>query len=268
VSCTPAGSYLDLSAAGSRSYISILLNAYASVDVTAIRDAIRSLVQHIFSGSILFEHDPEEVHFWLSSLPIGARAFDAESPEGTLLSNERAAVVNFLDDCVQLCLKAPYGYIEELSNSSLEITTANDYQPGGSTPSPLLATVIEQISSKITTNLSPSDTLAIVSFARRLIVRLAGKMEGLGLLVRLSEKLVSLPVSEILEDNHVVANAVAQEITMLKSYLTLLSDPAVPMPVLESPSSPAVADFLVRVENTSLRTILCFLYTCSANQRL
>ena len=130
---------------------------------------------------------PEESPFLaISSLPIGARPFDAESSEGTLLSNERAAVVNFLDDCVQLCLKAPYGYIEELSNSSSEITTANGYQPGGSTPSPLLATVIEQISSKITTTLSPSDTLAIVSFARRLIVRLAGKMEGLGLLVRLS----------------------------------------------------------------------------------
>jgi nucleolar pre-ribosomal-associated protein 1 len=225
------------------------------------------LVQHIFSGSILFEHDPEEVHFWLSSLPIGVRPFDAESPESTPFFNERAAVVNLLDDCVQLCLKAPYGYIEELSYSSSETTTANGYQPGGSPPSPLLATVIEQISSKVTTSLSPSDTLAIVSFARRLIVRLAGKMEGLGLLVHLSEKLVSLPVSEILEENHVVANAVAQEITMLKNFLTLLGDPAAPIPVLESPSSPVVADFLYRVENASLRTILCFLYTCSANQR-
>jgi nucleolar pre-ribosomal-associated protein 1 len=252
---------------GSRSYISILLTAYSSVDITAIRDTIRSLVQHIFSGSILFEHDPEEVHLWLSSLPIGARPFDAESPGGTLLFNERSAVVDFLDDCIQLCLKAPYGYIEELSTSSSETTAANDYQPGGNTLSPLLAAVIEQISSKIPTGLSPSDTLAIVSFVRRLIVRLAGKMEGLGLLVRLSEKLVSLPVSEILEEHHVVANAVAQEITMLKNYLTLLGDPAAPVPVPESPSS-AVADSLDRVENTSLRTALCFLYTCSANQRL
>jgi nucleolar pre-ribosomal-associated protein 1 len=201
-------------------------------------------------------------------LPIGTRPFDAESPEVTPLFNERAAVVNFLDDSIQLCLKAPYGYIEELSNSSSEITTVNGYQPGGSTPSPLLATVIEQISSKIATSLSPSDTLAIVSFARRLIVRLAGKMEGLGLLVRLSEKLVSLPVSEILEDNHVITNAVAQEITILKSHLTLLGDPAVLMPVLESSSSRAVAELLDRAENTSLRTARCFLHTCSANNRL
>ena len=224
-------------------------------------------MQHIFCESILFEHDPEEVHLWLSSLPIGARPFEAESHEGILLFNERDSVVNFLDDCVQLCLKAPYGYIEELSNSSSETTTASGYQPGGNTLSPLLATVVEQILSKIT-SLSPSDTLAIVSFARRLVVRLTGKTEGLGLLVRLSEKLVSLPVGEISEENRVVANAVTQEITILKSYLTLLSDPAAPMPVLESPSSPAVADFLGRVENKSLRTTLCFLYTCSANQRL
>ncbi len=203
-------------------------------------------------------------------MPIGARPgpFDVENLEGTLLFNERAAVVNFLDDCVQLCLKAPYGYIEELSNFSSEVSTANGYQPGGNTLSPLLATVIEQILSKITTSLSPPDTLAIVSFARRLIVRLAGKMEGLGLLVRLSGKLVSLPVSEILEENQVVANAVAQEVTILKNHLTLMGDPAAPMPVLECPSSPAVADLLDRVENTSLRTALCFLYTCSANQHL
>lgn len=225
-------------------------------------------MQHIFSGSILFEHDPEEVHLWLSSLPIGARPLDAEGPDGTLLFNERAAVVNFLDDCVQLCLKAPYGYIEELSNFNSETVSASGYQPGGNAPSPLLATVIGQILSKITTSFSPSDTLAIVSFARRLIVRLASKTEGLGLMVRLSEKLVSLPVGEILEENHVVAKAVAHEITILKNYLTLLDDPAAPMPVLERPSSPAVADFLDRVENASLRTSPHFLYTCSANRRL
>lgn len=201
-------------------------------------------------------------------MPIGTRPFDAENPEGTLLFNERAAVVSFLDECIQLCLKAPYSYIEELSNSSSETTTANIYQPGGSTLSPLLVTVIEQTSFKITTSLSPSDTLAVVSFARRLTVRLAGKMEGLGLLVRLSEKLVSLPVSGILEENHVVANAVAQEIAMLKNYLALLGDPAVPITVLEGPSSAAVADFLDRIENTPPRTTLCSLYTWSANQRI
>ncbi len=216
----------------------------------------------------MFEHDPEEVHFWLSSFPIGARPLDAESPKGTPLLNEQAVVVNFLDDCVQLCLKAPYGYIEELRTSSSETAATDNCQIGGNTLSPLLATIMEQICTKIAASLSPSDTLAIVSFARRLIVRLAGKMEGLGVLIRLSEKLVSLPDGEMLRNNVIVARAVAQEITILKNYLTLLGDPAAPTPVLESPSSSAVADFLDWVENTSLRTALCFLYICSANQRL
>ena len=254
--------------AGPRSSISILLTAYASVDITAIRDAIRSLVQHIFSGSILFEHDPEEVRFWLSSLPMGARLLDVESPEGTPLLNEQAAVVSFLDDCVQLCLKAPYGYIEELSPStSFETTTANGYQLGGNTLSPLLASVMEQISSRITASLSPSDTLVIVSFARRLIVRLACKTEGLGLLLRLSEKFVFPPVREIVEENHViVAKAVAQEITTLKSYLSLLGNPVAPVSVSESPSSSVVDDFLDRFENTAPRTTLFFLRVRFANQ--
>jgi hypothetical protein len=80
-------------------------------------------------------------------------------------------------------------------------------------------------------------------------------MESLGLLIYLSEKLVSLPVSMISEGNH--AKAVAQEITILKNYLILLGDPAAPIPVPESPS-PAVTAFLDQVENASLRKSLPF----------
>lgn len=246
------------SAVGSRSYISILLMAYASANITAVRDAIGFLVQHIFSGSILFEHDPEEVYFWLSSLPIDGRPLGAESPDHTPFLNEQTAVVKFLDDCIQLCLKTPYGYIEELCNFSSETTVANGYQLGGNALSPLLATVMEQFASRIAAGLGPSDTLSIVSFARRLLVRLSGKMESLGILICLSEKLVSLRISEVLEEDHInVAKAVAQEITILKNHLMLLGDPAAPIPVLESPSS-AVADLLDRIEDTSLRTTLCF----------
>jgi nucleolar pre-ribosomal-associated protein 1 len=241
--------------------------AYASVNITAVRDAIGSLIQHIFSGSILFEHDPEEVHFWLSSLPIYARPLDAESPGHTPFLNEQAAVVKFLDDCIQLCLKTPYGYIEELCTSSSETTTANGYQLGGNALSPLLATVMEQIPSRIAAGLGPSDTLSIVSFVRRLLVRLPGKMESLGLLICFSERLASLPISEIAEENHInVAKAVSQEITILKNHLALLGDPAAPVLGLESPSF-AVADFLDRIEGTSFRTVLCFLRISSINER-
>ena len=240
--------------------------AYASANITAVRDAIGSLVQHIFSGSILFEHDPEEVHFWLSSLPIDPRPLDAESPEHTPFLNEQAPVVKFLDDCIQLCLKSPYGYIEELCTSSSETTTANGYQLGGTALSPLLATVMEQISSRIAAGLGPSDTLSIVSFVRKLLIRLSGKMESLGLLIWFLERLASLPVSEIAEENHVnVAKAVSQEITILKNHLALLGGPATPVQVPECPS--VVVDFLDQIEGASLCTILNFLHISTSNER-
>jgi nucleolar pre-ribosomal-associated protein 1 len=221
----------------------------------AIRDEIRSLVQHVLSESILFEHDPDEIYFWLSSLPIGVRPLDAETPDGTPLLNEQAAVVNFLDECIHLCLRAPYGYIEGLHAASSDPTAASSYQHEGNSFSPLLVTVMEQISSRIATSLLPSDILAIISFSRRLLVRLAGKRENLGLLVHLSDKLTSLPVGEtLLEDHAIIAKAVTQEITILKNSLLLLDDPATHMSLRENSPS-AVADFLDRIENTPLRTM-------------
>jgi nucleolar pre-ribosomal-associated protein 1 len=170
--------------------------------------------------------------------------------------NEQTAVVNFLEDCVQLCLKTPYHYIEELCVPSSEISTAKGFQLGGNTPSPLLATVMEQIPSRIAAGLCSSDTLSIVSFARRLLVRLSGKMENLVLLSHLSQRLVSLIASEIMEeDRTIIAKTVAQEFTILRNYLGLLCNPDAHIPVPESPF-PAVTDFLDRIERTSPRTTL------------
>jgi nucleolar pre-ribosomal-associated protein 1 len=239
------------------------------VDVLAIRDAIRSLLRHIFSGSILFEHDPEEICFWLSSLPTSARSLDAETPDGTRLLNEQTAVNSFLDDCIQLCLKKPYGYVEELSTASTGSTSVSNDQGGADTPSPLLATVIEQISSRFVANLCPSDTMAIVSFVRKLLVRLAGKKSSLKLLTHVSEKLASLPVGAVFAKKHtIVGYGIAQEIKILKNYLLLLGDPAAPMSLQGTPSS-TVSDFADQVESIPIRmTNYCFLRFCSAYQCL
>jgi len=221
----------------------------------AIRDEIRSLVRHVLSESILFEHDPEEIYFWLSSLPTGVRPLDAETPDGTPLLNEEAAVVNFLDECIHTCLRAPYGYIEELHAASSDSTATSSYKHGENSFSPLLATVMEQIPSRFATGLFPSDLLAIISFTRRLLVRLARKRENLGLLVRLSERLASLPVGEtLLEDHTIIAKAVTQEVTILKNTLLLLDDPVTHISISIPGDSPTVADFLDRIENTPLRT--------------
>ncbi|KAI9512767.1 ribosome 60S biogenesis N-terminal-domain-containing protein [Russula earlei] len=244
--------FLWSSKSSSRSYISVLLSAYISIDVITIRDAIRSLVRHVLSRSILFEHDPDEIYFWISSLPIGFRALDAEAPDDTSLLNEQAAVVNFLDDCIQLCLREPYGYIEESHTLNSDSTTANIQYFGGNAFSPLVMTVMEQIASRIATRLCSSDMLAIVSFVRRLLVRLSGKRDSLGALVHLSEKLASLPIGKILVENHgTMSKAIAQEITIMENHFQLLVNPFAPIPIPEELLS-TKSDFLDRIENIPL----------------
>ena len=153
--------------------------------------------------------------------------------------------------------------------ASSNSTTISDYQGGNNPPSPLLATVIEQISSKFVGSLCPSDTLAIVSFVRRLLVRLSGKQGSLNLLICLSEKLDSLPVGEVFAEKHaIVGSAVAQEIKILKNYLLFLREPDTPTSPPGSPAS-AVTDFLDRIENIPIRTTLRYsLRFCFAHCRL
>jgi hypothetical protein len=159
--------------------------------------------------------------------------------------------------------------MEELAAASSDPTSISDY-PGGANPlTPLLATVIEQISSRFVASFSPSDTLAVVSFMRRLLVRLSGKQRSLEVLTHLSEKLASLPVGDVFEEKHtIVGHAVSQEIKILKNTLRLLGNPAIPTSPPGGPSS-AVIDFLDRIENLPIRMMhrhsFCL---CSAHQCL
>ncbi|KAH9007194.1 ribosome 60S biogenesis N-terminal-domain-containing protein [Lactarius hatsudake] len=245
---------------GTRSYVNILLSAYVSIGVVAVRDVIGALLRRLFSESILFEHDPEEVYFWLSSLPIGARSKGAGAPDETPLLDEQTTVINFLDDCIQLGLKMPYGYIEEVTVLSRGSTANNDYQDGGNAPSPLLATIMEQVFARVSANLlHPLDVLAIVSFVRKLLVRLSGKQGSIVPLVHFSERLASLPFDDSLTEEHAaVRRAAAREITTLKNYLLLLRDPtAITSP--QGSSSSSVTDYLNRIENVPIPTsnVLC-----------
>jgi nucleolar pre-ribosomal-associated protein 1 len=249
-----------LTTTGTRSYINILLGAYVSISVIAVRDVIGALLRRLLSESILFEHDPEEVYIWLSSLPIGTPPKGTGAPDETPLLDEQTAVISFLDDCIQLGLKMPYGYIEEVTVLSRGSTVNNEYQDGGNTPSPLLATVMEQVFARVSANLlRPLDVLAIVSFVRKLLVRLSGKQGSIVLLVQLSERLSSLPFDDGLTEEHAIARrAVMREIITLKNYLLLLRDPNAFTSPLGS-SSPSVTDYLDRIENMTIRTTQLFL---------
>lgn len=99
---------------GSHSNLYILLKMYAVTQSMAIRSATAVLLQHSLSSSLLFQHDPDELVLWLRSLPSTARPVDAQAPDGTSLTDERDAVISFLDECAQLCAKIPYRFLEEL----------------------------------------------------------------------------------------------------------------------------------------------------------
>jgi len=245
---------------GTRSYINILLSAYVSISVVGVRDVIGTLLRRLLSESILFEHDPEEVYFWLSSLPLSARSKGTGPPNCTLLLDEQNAVISFLDDCIQVGLKMPYGYIEEIADLSHGPTANNDYQDGGNAPSPLLAAIMEQVFARVSaSNLRPLDILAIVSFVRKLLVRLSGKEGSMEVLLQLSKRLASLSLNnDTLEEHAMIRRAITREIEILKNYLLLLRDPTVPTSPQEGSSS-SVGDFLHRIENMPIRTSQLFL---------
>ena len=192
------------------------------------------------SQSILFQEDASEPHLWLLALPTSWRARGTEAPDGAGLTDEVDGVVGFLDDCVQRCLKTPYRYMDEMGlmvggtsredragddddddddegtvASAVTVTTAT------TTLSPLLMTVLEQLGIKASKRLlSPSDILALATFVRKLLFRLAYKGTGGDLEVmkkvwkRVDE--VVLPRGKLFDEKFpVMADAIRREVRML-----------------------------------------------------
>lgn len=165
-----------------------------------IRAAIIALLRHILSSRILFQHDGDEIELWLDSLPLIRRAPGAQAPDGAPLLDESDGVISFLDDCVQRCIKTPYKYFEELQVLTTSSTTdgANGQAPSllerpEEYPSPLLATVLEQLGAKLKGNLlEPSDALAVVTFLRKLVLHLVGKCPNLAWANVVSNQMASM----------------------------------------------------------------------------
>ncbi|KAI0695719.1 ribosome 60S biogenesis N-terminal-domain-containing protein [Cytidiella melzeri] len=156
----------------SRGNLSTLLALYTSTSTHVIKGAVAELLKHSLSQTLLFQHDAHEVDLWLHSIPTSRRAPDAHASDGTPLTDETAAMIPFLDDCVQRCMKAPYRYLEDLGD--LWSQNATETQGSSLISSPLLMTVIEQLEAKFTRDLlTPSDCLAVVAYVRKLVLRLA-----------------------------------------------------------------------------------------------
>ena len=241
---------------GSHTHLYVLLNNYTATESTAIRDAIEALVSHVLSESILFKHDPDEVHFWLASLPFLKRAPGAEAPDGAALTDERQTVIAFLDECVQRCMKTPYRYLEDLDAlvPSSGADLGRDSQSPDARPSPLIMTVVEQLAHKVAGGLlAPSDVLAVVTFIRKLVLKIAGKQQDIRIVNSLVDRITSLPFDEHLSVKFpVLKQAVLREISILRVCLRSIADSPISVQMEEN-GNPAVEEFLEQVEQLPIR---------------
>ncbi|KAI0368460.1 hypothetical protein BV20DRAFT_969281 [Pilatotrama ljubarskyi] len=232
----------------------ILLKAYVATLVPSVRTAIVALLRHILSAGVLFQHDADEIALWLDSLPLTRRAPGAQAPDGPPLTDEGDGVITFLDDCVQRCVKTPYKYIEELQALYSSARETQDGEGPASIaerpetfPSPLLATVIEQLTAKIRAKLlTSSDALALFAFVRKLVLRMASKSIDLALPRAIAEKLVTLTGDQELFSQHpTMRAAIRRDVALLQAQLDQLQDPQA---LMDQEPTPAVQEFLKRVE--------------------
>ncbi|EJD42488.1 hypothetical protein AURDEDRAFT_186058 [Auricularia subglabra TFB-10046 SS5] len=151
-----------------KTYLHALLSVYLAGSSTT-QAAAGNLLGSLLGPSVLFSHDPAELALWLRALPRSHRRPDARW-DGIALSDEGTDVLAFLDDCVQRCMRTPYRYLDDLA--------ALAAYPPDAMPSPLLATLLEQLTAPRT--FAPAESLAIFAFVRSLAVALVGKQPDLG----------------------------------------------------------------------------------------
>jgi nucleolar pre-ribosomal-associated protein 1 len=195
--------------------------------VPAIRAAIVSLLRHSLSEDTLFQHDSDEVCLWLESLSVVQRNENTEAPDGARLGDEGIAITKFLDDCALRCAKTPYKYLEDLCSVVRATDVVTDIQSNPvaerpeAYPSPLLMTVMEQLSAKVSGKLlSASETLAVASYIRKLVFRLAGKVQDLQFLRNIVEKYdFVLPDDIFLPEYPSMNKGIRREVSILKAVM-------------------------------------------------
>ncbi|KAF9224544.1 hypothetical protein BS17DRAFT_780022 [Gyrodon lividus] len=243
-------------ASSSHTYLYVLLKTFCNTGVRALRTTLCKLLQHILAESVLFQEDPNEVELWLAALPSGhvRRGQGTETPDGAPLTDEVDAIAIFIDDCVQRCLKTPYRYMEAMADllqthtsSSPDISTDKHY--GEAFASPLLMTVLEQVTAKMSGKLmTPSDTLAVFTFVRQLLVRLASKQEGYnGLRAILGKLETGASGGQPFPDHPSIGFGVRRELSIARGCLRHLENLDCRQ-ASERSCDKAVTDFLVHIE--------------------
>ncbi|KAJ7459833.1 ribosome 60S biogenesis N-terminal-domain-containing protein [Mycena latifolia] len=207
-------------ASSHRSHLHVLLGAFSACETPALRTTLKLLLVHLLSDSIVFQQNEEEPSLWLSALPTARRPSDNnyESLKGVSLVDEAAAVINFLDECIQKCLKTPYRYIEEmqtLHGPEIQQSSRDEL------PSPLIMVVLEQLVAKVASKqASPSDVFALAMFLRRLVLRLAGMQDDLLFLRQIATKIQEILGPDAgVSDYPDISDAIRREMKIMRSYL-------------------------------------------------
>lgn len=221
-----------------------------------------SLITQTLKDSQLFQHDPEELTLWLDALPMGVRGPDAETPDGTKLTDERDSVLTILDDCLLRCGRTPYRYIEDLDSLAESSSIVPQVGEGEHlitrgrivNASPLLATLLEQLGAKLKSQLlAPSDALTLATYIRKVAVGLLGKQWDTALYEGVTARL-----SHMLCDNDpfpplpVISGALRKEVALLRDYGDCCKE--APEALMDADDSPSVDEFLTQVEQISICT--------------
>ena len=236
----------------------ILLQGYLETRTAALRHEIGLLLRHALANDPLFQHDPDEIHLWLECIPSNSARAGTKSPDGAELLDDGPIVVKFLDECFLRCARTPYKYLEDLSMttsplpSSKEPTEDSIIQRPEMFPSPVIMTLLEQLSALVKRNPSPSESYSLSVFTRHLVFRLAQKTHSLWFTWVIVEKVDAIFSENFLPDYPSIMKAVRREVRVLRACLTGLEDPP---PSTPSTVTDQMQTFLAKVEGTPLGTL-------------
>ena len=210
----------------------------------------------------LFQHDPDEVYLWLECIPSASSRGGTRSPDGVELLGCGAIVVKFLEECFLRCARTPYKYLEDLSavtpppsNSYKDFAEDSIAKRPELFPSPVLMTVLEQLSDVVKKDPSPSDLYSLSAFVRHLVFKLSQKTQSMWFTQAVTGKVDTIFGDDVLPGYQSITKAVRREVRILRACLAGLENPP--------PSTPgSVTDRMQTIHAKIEGTPLSMLFTC------
>jgi nucleolar pre-ribosomal-associated protein 1 len=240
----------------SHSNLRILLQGYLETRTIALRREIGLLLRHVMASDPLFQHDPDEIYLWLECIPSGFSQGGTKSPDGAELLDGGGALVRLLDECFLRCARTPYKYLEDLSAvtpspsfSSKEAAEDSIVKRPELFPSPVLMTLLEQLSVLVKKNPSPTDLYSLSVFTRHLIFRLAQKTQSMWFIQVIAGKVDTIFGNDALPGYPSTMRAVRREFRILRACLSGLEDP---LPGTPGTITDQMQAFLAKIEGTPL----------------